>query len=78
MPGERAIQCLLEPRQKDPTEFEKQCKEICPNLTYSFSFSNIATTLVQPALPPVSLTGKQASLKPYGFGKVSKLANFSI
>ena len=27
-------------------------------------FSNIATTLDQPALPPVSFTGKQDTLKP--------------
>src|SRR4030042_1212602 len=38
----------------------------------------MATTRAQPALPPVSLTGKQATLKPNGLGSLSKFASFSI
>jgi len=40
--------------------------------------SKIATTRVHPALPPVSLTGKQATLNPVGRGSASRLASFSM
>ena len=37
----------------------------------------IARARHQPALPPVSLTGKQATLKPNGWGSLSRFASFS-
>ena len=40
--------------------------------------STIATARHQPALPLVSLTGKQATLKPKGLDNLSRLASFSI
>ena len=44
-----------------------------------YSYSRImATARHHPALPPVSLTGKQATSKPNGRGSLSRLASFSI
>ena len=41
-------------------------------------YGKIATTRLHPALPRVSLTGKQATVKPNGAGSARKLASFSM
>ena len=46
------------------------------NIDLQLSYS--ATALDHPALPPVSFTGKQDTLKPNGLGRASRFASFSI
>jgi hypothetical protein len=38
----------------------------------------MAATRVHPALPPVSFTGKHATVNPNGLGSLSRLASFSM
>ncbi len=57
----------------------REIKGIEPlNDTPPFYVLMIATARHHPAEPLVSFTGKQATLKPNGFGSLSRLASFSM